>query len=143
MGLAKATEFNQTISVDLHYLEPNTWYLHMIDGFSRFSNAVIIKNKDDSMNMFIKHWISIFGAPNYIFSDNRGEFIGDGFYVCGTFNRKVSGTESFSPWSNGNCEKQNHLITTMLLKIRDDVKCSCDTALAWAINTYKKFVDKP
>ena len=42
VGLPKATEFNQTISVDLHYLEPNTWCLHMIDKFSRFSNAVII-----------------------------------------------------------------------------------------------------
>ena len=29
--------------------------------------------------MFIKHWISIFGAPNYIFSDNGGEFIEDSF----------------------------------------------------------------
>ena len=40
---------------------------------------------------------------------------------------------TFSPWSNGNCERHNHLITTMLLKMRDDVKCSYDTALAWAI----------
>ena len=54
----------------------------MIDKFSRFSNAVIIRKKDDSMNMFMKHWISIFGAPNYIFSDKRGEFIGMIFMIC-------------------------------------------------------------
>ena len=84
--LPKAIEFNQTISADLHYLEPNTWYLHIINKFSRFGNAVIIRKKDDSMNMFMKHWISIFGAQNYIFSDNRGEFIGDDFYdICGKF----------------------------------------------------------
>ena len=124
-------QFSQTVSVDLNYLEPNTWYLHMIDEFSRSSNAVIIRKKDDSINMFMKHWISIFGAPNYIFSDKRGEFIGDDFYdMCGKFNIKVLGTASFSPWSNGTCERHNNLITTMLFKIHDDVKCSYDTTLA-------------
>ena len=85
------------MSVDLHYLEPNTWYLRIsrFSKFSRFSNAVIIRKKDDSMNMFMKHWISIFGAPNYIFSDSGGEFIGDDSYdICGKFNVKVSGTVS-------------------------------------------------
>ena len=47
VGLPKATEFNQMVSVDLHYLEPNTWHLHMTDEFSRSSNAVIIRKKDD------------------------------------------------------------------------------------------------
>ena len=42
------------------------------------------------MNMFMKHWISIFYAPNYIFSDNEGEFIGDDIYgMRGKFNIKV------------------------------------------------------
>ena len=105
----------------------------MIDEFNRFSNAVMIRKKDDSMNMFIKRWIHIIGAPNYIFSDNGGEFIGDDFYdICGKFHIKVSGTASFSPWSNGTCKRGNHLITTMPFKIRDEVKCSYDTALAWA-----------
>ena len=57
-----------------------------IGEFSRFSDAVIIKKKDDSMNMFMKHWISIFGVRNYIFSDNGRKFIGDDFYMCGKFN---------------------------------------------------------
>ena len=43
------------------------------------------------MNMFIKHWISISGAPNYIFSDNGDEFIGDDFHdICRKFNTNVS-----------------------------------------------------
>ena len=107
----------------------------MIDEFSRFSNAVLIRKKDYSMNMFMRHWISIIGAPNYIFSDNGGEFIGEDFHnMCGNFNINVSVTASFSPWSNSTCERHNHLITTMLLKIRDDVKCSYDAALAWTIS---------
>ena len=45
-----------------------------------------------------------------------------------------SGAASFSPWSNGTCEGYNHLITIMPLKIRNDVKCSYDTAVAWTIS---------
>ena len=45
----------QTISVNIHYLEPNTRYFHMIEEFSRFSNVMIIRGKDDSMKMFMKH----------------------------------------------------------------------------------------
>ena len=137
VGLPKTTEFNQTVFVDLNYLEPNTWFLLMIDKFSRF----IIRKKDDSINMFMKHWISIFGTPNYTFSDNRGEFIGDDFYdMCGKFNIKVSSTASFSPWSISNCERHNHLRTTMLVKTRDDDTCSNDTALALAISAKKSLI---
>ena len=28
VDLPKVTDFNQTISADLHYLEPSTWYHH-------------------------------------------------------------------------------------------------------------------
>ena len=35
LAFLKADDFNQTISVDLHYLERNLWYLHMIDEFTR------------------------------------------------------------------------------------------------------------
>ena len=87
------------------------------------------------MNMFMKHWISIFYAPNYIFSDNEGEFIGDDIYgMREKFNIKVLGTASFSLWSNGTCERHNHHITTMSHKTCDNVKCSYDTALAYAKN---------
>ena len=61
--------------------------------------------------------------------------------MCGKFNIKVLGTASFSPWSNGTCKRHNHLITTMLFKIRDDVKCSYDTALAWVINKKKSLIN--
>ena len=96
----------------------------MADKFSRFNGAVTIRKKDDSMNMLMKHWISNFGGPHYICSDNGGEFIRDSFYdMYRNFNIKVSGTASFIPWSNDTCERNIHL-TTMLLKIDDDVKCS-------------------
>ena len=54
VGLSKADNFNQTVSMDLHQLEPNMWYMHVIDEFSRFSNAQIIRNKDASVRIFMK-----------------------------------------------------------------------------------------
>ena len=62
----------------------------MIDEFTKYSNAVIIKKKLSSLTVFIKNWLSIFGAPKRLFSDNGGEFINDEFYeICKRFNIQV------------------------------------------------------
>ena len=54
---------------------------------------------------------------------------------------KVLGTASFSPRSNGTLERHNHLITTMLVKICDNVKCSKNNALAWAISAKNSLIN--
>ena len=33
------------------------------------------KSTDVIIKMFLKYWISLFGNPNTVFSDNRGEFV--------------------------------------------------------------------
>ena len=89
VGLPKANDFNDTIAMDLHQLEQNIWYLHLIDEFSRFSNAVIIKSKSTELiiKMVLKYWISLFGSPNTVFSDNGGEFVSKVFIeFCENFN---------------------------------------------------------
>ena len=74
VGLPRATDFNQSVAMDLHYIDKNLWYFHMIDEFSRYSNAVIIRSKHPNViiNNFIQNWISIFGSPLKLFSDNGG-----------------------------------------------------------------------
>ena len=62
------------------------------------------------MTAFSKNWLSIFGAPKRLFSDNE-EFISDEFY-------------------------------NMLDKIRDDVKCHYDVALAWAVSVKNVLVNQ-
>ena len=43
VGFPLATEYNETVAVDLHELEAHrTWYLHIIDEFTRFSDGCII-----------------------------------------------------------------------------------------------------
>ena len=43
VGFAKADDFNQTVSADLHKLQPKSWYIHMVDKFTRFISAAIVR----------------------------------------------------------------------------------------------------
>ena len=42
VGLSKAKDFNEIISLDLHEINSGLYYFHMIDEFTRYSIAVII-----------------------------------------------------------------------------------------------------
>ena len=78
-------------------------------------------------------WLSIiFGAPNIIFSENGGEFIGDSFInICEKFNIYVKTTQSFSPRSN----------TNTLLKVSDDAVCDYDITISWALCTKNSLIN--
>ena len=77
IGFPLATELNETVAVDLHQLEMlKTWFLHIIDNFTRFSAGAIIHSKKATVfvKKSIQYWISIFGAPRKLFSDSGGKF---------------------------------------------------------------------
>lgn len=60
--------------------------------------------------------------------------MGDSFTeMCEKFNIKVQTTPSKSPWSNGLCEHHNQILTTIILKVKDDTGCDYETALPWAL----------
>ena len=68
VGLPKVNHFNDTVTMNLHQLGPHLWFLHLIDEFSRFSNAVITKSKftDIIIKMFLKYWISLVVQIQYL-----------------------------------------------------------------------------
>ena len=70
--LPRATDFNQYVAIDLHYIDKNLWHFHIIDEFSLYSNAVIIRSKHPNIIIknFLQNSISIFGIPQKLFSDN-------------------------------------------------------------------------
>ena len=142
VGLPRAYDFNHQVAMDLHQLEPKLWFMHIIDEFSRYSNAIIIRHKDESVKVFMKCWISLFGAPKKVFSDNGGEFICDEFInMCDAFGITVSTTPTCAPWSNGICERHNQTLTNMLLKIKDDTKGDWETCLAWAVSAKNALIN--
>ena len=71
-GLPRATDFNQSVAMDVHYNNKNLWYFHIIDESSHYSNAVIIRSKHPNIIIknFLQNSISIFGIPQKLFSDN-------------------------------------------------------------------------
>ena len=112
----------------------------LIDEFSRFNNAVILST--DIIIMFLKYWISLFGSPNAVLSDNRGKFVSKEFIdFCENFNMKVKTTAAEAPWSNGICERLNAIITDIILKVSNDINCDWETALAWTIGVKICFIN--
>ena len=110
---------------------------HMIDTFSRFSAASIIPSKraEVIVDSILQNWVSIFGKPESLFSDNGGEFDNELLRdVAELLDIKVMTSAAYSPWSNGIVERHNAVIENMILKIVDDSKCSVQTALVWAIS---------
>ena len=143
-GLSRATNFNQTVAMDLHQLSDNLWYFHMIDEFIRFSNAVIIKSKATPVvtKKFVQCWISFLGSPNRVFSDNGGEFESSKFKdMSENFNIKVVTTPAEVRWSNRICERHSHILTETVMKTKENVNCSWETALAWAINAKNSLIN--
>ena len=116
------SEFDDVVSVDLDYIKPGLFYLHIIGEFTTYSQATIIKHKNESTKAFLTSWIGIFRATRKLFSDNGSEFIGEDFVeLCETFNIKATAAASYIPWRNGTCECRNQFITNMLHKV-DDAK---------------------
>ena len=125
VGLPLATEFNETVAMDLHELGPNLWYLHIIDEFTRFSAGCIVRSKQSSIiaNKFIRHWIAIHGACKKIYTDNGGEFNSAELRdMAENFNIEVKATPAYSPWSNGLLERHNFSLTEILVKTKEDNK---------------------
>lgn len=136
VGLPLASEYNKTVAMDLHELEPGVWYLHIIDHFTRFSAGNIVRTKKASeiVNSFIHSWISVHGAPKRIYTDNGGEFNNEEIReMAEKFNIEMKTTAAYSPWSNGLLERHNMTLTEILLKVKKENGCGWQTALDWAL----------
>ena len=57
------------------------------------------------------------------------------------FNIKIKTTAAESPRSNEICERHNSIITETLLKVKEDIKCDWETALAWALSAKNSLIN--
>ena len=74
-------------------------------------------------------------------SDNGGESDSNEFRdLCENFNITVKTTPVYSLWSNGLCEKHNHMLAETVLKVKKDNKCDWETALAWSVCTKNSLI---
>lgn len=136
VSLPLSNEFNQCVAMDIKTYK-GVPLLHLIDTCTRFSMSSILKNKaaETIIEAIYKLWISIFGAPDMFLSDNGTEFANQHFRQLGeAYNIRVCTTAAESPFSNGICEKYNHVISEILDKIIYDTGCKLSIALPWAVN---------
>ena len=108
VSLPLASEFNQTVAMDLITYEKGVWILHLTDLLSRYSVACVRRSKkqDVMVDAIMKIWISYFGQPRWFLADNGGEFLNEEYKeMFEMFNIEEAKTVAESPWSNGVCER--------------------------------------
>ena len=136
VSIPLAKRFNDVVAIDLKSYD-KCYFLVMVDLFSRFCSAVVIPNKMSStvIKAMFRGWISTFGAPSKILSDNGREFNAEEFQTFAeSFNIKLLNTAAESPWSNGVCEKLNGVLGKSVSKIIEDSHCDLETALSWSVS---------
>ena len=136
VGFSLAKDFNDVVSVDLKDIV-DTKVFHMIDHATRYSAAVFIKNKSKEVivDKFFMHWISLFGCPKKLLSDNGREFNNALFReMAELLSVELLSTAAESPWSNGITERHNALIGQIVIKVIKETSCSKKVALAYALS---------
>ena len=137
VGFPLATQFNQTVAMDLKSRGPNIYILHLIDHLTRYSMACVIynKRKETIIKGIMDQWIKIFGCPKYFLTDNGGEFVNqDLIDMAEKFNIILKTTAAESAWSNGLCERHNGILNNNVNKVIESCGCSLDVAVAWAVS---------
>lgn len=143
VSLPLANEFNELVAIDLKQID-GKWVLHCVDYLTRFSSAHVLKNKESNeiIEKFFMIWISVYGPPQKILSDNGTEFTSSQFSsMCEAFNIAHKTTAAEAPFSNGMCERHNALIGEMTMKIKEDIKCRLQVALMWAVHAKNALIN--
>ena len=125
VSVSLASESNDLVALDLHYISENSWYLHMIYLFIKFSVATVITSKkpESIIGALMTRWIVIFWRPKTGFlTDNGGEFANKLLLeLTEQINIKPISTAEYSPQSNEVCERHNRTLTEVFE--RGDLPC--------------------
>ena len=135
VGLPKAREVNEIVCIDLKPVatlinkDDRRHVVYFVDSFSNFTNAGISKSKEAESvaEVILRKWCLGGGGLGYptrgFFCDNGGEFRKDFLEeICRRLNIKIQLTPSYSPWSNGGCERRHGAIDLTIKKLMDDDK---------------------
>lgn len=90
--------------MNLHEIDHNLYYLHIIELSSRQSADAIIRHKHPQVvvDKFLQVWVSVYVAPEIgMYTYNGGEFTSQIFYdMAENLNMSVKTTAGYNPWSN-------------------------------------------
>ena len=114
--------FNHRISMDAKVpispsLDGNSCVYVIVDAFTHF---VVLhpspkNDANNALSVLFDHWISKFGIPNILVTDNGNEYItGDFAHFCRTYNVQFKPRTPYVPWSNGLVENISRQLNTFL-----------------------------
>ena len=136
VGFTLGSYFNENVAMDIKEISGNK-VLHLVDHATRYSVGVRISSKESSdiIRAISTHWITYFGTPEAILTDNGREFNHQSFRdMAQNLNIVVRTTAAESPQSNGLNEQHNGILGEIVKKTLEDTHCSFEIALAWAIS---------
>ena len=136
IGFTLGSYFNKNVAMNIKEISGNK-VLHLVEHATRYSVGVRISSKvsSDIISAIFKHWITYFGTPEAILTDNGREFNNQSFWdIAQNLNIVVRTTAAESPWNNGLNERYNGILGEMVKETLEDTHCSFEIALAWAIS---------
>jgi len=128
----------QKIFLDLTGPLPTTktgfrYILAVIDGYSKWTSLIPLKscNARDVVNGFLQNWISIYGPPEKIHSDNvlRKEMDG----ICDLFAIKHTTSSPYYPQGNAMVERLFRTTKDLIFCTTQENRCEWDEIL-WKVN---------
>ena len=122
MQLALAGEANEKIAMDImgpfnRSADGNLYILVIVDHFTKYARAVAMRNQKSVTiaTALLDHWISIFGTPRQIHTDQGANFDSGLMHeLCDLLGVEKTRTTPYHPAGDGQVERQNRTILTML-----------------------------
>ncbi|ROT61289.1 hypothetical protein C7M84_020961 [Penaeus vannamei] len=117
----------ELVSADLMDLRASVggyrYVLSIVDHHSRYLQLVPLRNKtaETVLRGFYDHFITLFGPPRQIMTDNGGEFANEQWQeVCRQLEIRCSFTIAYHPSSNGLVERTNRVVKDALAMLVAD-----------------------
>ena len=121
----------------------NAYIVVMIDYFTKFPFAYALKeiSAETVANVLMDQVICMFGVPMSLHSDQGSNFESNVFQaLCSLVNMAKTRTTPYAPWSNGETERMNRTLMTMLKCMVEENPKSWDLLLQKALMHYRSSV---
>ena len=145
VSLPVSSEFTEVLTMDLKEIKVHRYkyILHMIDGYSRFTVSVFIRDKrpETIVHNVMLHWVANYGRPGKIWTDVGGEFNNNTVrQMAEAIGCRVETGAGYAAWMNGLNERNHSVVDRCFAKIMNDYpRMDPVIALAWAVTAKNSF----